>query len=63
MDIEMFMENLAAEMERLEIEMKSEAFLEELVAQSEGINMSNLAIGAQKGYGSGEWGGLRPEFK
>jgi hypothetical protein len=45
MDIEKFMDNLADEMEKLEMEMRSEEFYRDIISRSDDIGMSNLACG------------------
>ncbi|MBI3793213.1 MAG: hypothetical protein HY280_00605 [Nitrospinae bacterium] len=57
MDIESFMDGLAAEMERLEMEMKSEAFLRKLLEKSDDLCLSNLAFGSAKGARAGQLAG------
>jgi hypothetical protein len=47
MDIEKFMDNLADEMEKLEMEMRSEAFYRDVISRSDDVCMSNLACGAR----------------
>lgn len=45
MDIEKVMDNLAFEMKKLEMEMRSEEFYRDIIARSDDVGMSNLACG------------------
>ncbi len=45
MDIEKFMDELAEEIDKLEAEMRSEAFFRDLLSRPENVCMSNLACG------------------
>ncbi len=55
MDVEKFVDDLAKEMEKLEAEMRSEAFFRDLLSRPENVCMSNLACGiADAGRSAGE---------